>query len=444
VKISRTFAVQVLFSSLAWCQSPPAEYQVNSAEVALTLNGQQGDAHAPASDVAWIGGSASITLEVSSQPTSVTLIAYESELLVSRSKGAFITASGQIINLAMGPSLVTVDVSAAMPSGVLQLPIPTALPGIFAFQALVTDASHPDGFRLSAPVILQVAVPTHTYLNGQVDLANLSARVFNVDAVHGVSFTNSYELSGESSSLTTGVARLSSPTLGTLTQTVVVDGTLGQILVGGVPATTIHDVFPVTFAEGGLFELTCEDPVSLTIAGMYLAPLTLTTYKTDLGTVIPTGGKAQPSITAQMADNYINSTSPGLRNRITQVAPPDPDYQCHGYTFLPPGVEKQLSPVLVEKILAENNYVRTDQVPCIIRPGDVIVYRDAEGRILHTGVVTETDPNGAVATKVRSKWGCMGVYDHTPVDVLPSYRPPGGRVEIYGSTRSGGNVLKDP
>jgi hypothetical protein len=396
---------QMLLVAGAIYQSPPAEYQQNSAQIALTLNGHQGDAYAPASDVAWIGGSASVTLEVSGQPTGVTLLAYEAEELVSRNQGAFVTSAGQLINLAMGPSLVTADITGAISNGVFHLPIPTSLPGIFALQALVTDASHPDGFRLSAPVILQVTVPTHTYLQGAVDLATLSSNAIDVVAVHGISYNDELALGEAPSTLVNGVATLTSATVGTMTQAVVIDGTLGQIRVGGVPVTTLHDLFPVGVAESGVLELTCEAPVSVTVSNMYLAPLALTTYKTDKGRVIPTGPYPFPTLTSAQALAKIEEQSPGLTSRITEVAAPDPDYWCHSFVFLPPGVEKGIWGHWVDVILRDNNYYRSDAVPFIVRPGDVVVYRDAQGNVLHTGVVTETD--GVNATKVAASGAAM-------------------------------------
>lgn len=58
-----------------------------------------------------------------------------------------------------------------------------------------------------------------------------------------------------------------------------------------------------------------------------------------------------------------------------------------------------------------------------VRPGDVVIYRDAEGQPSHAGVVREVDPQGNPAW-VESKFGAWGVYLHRPFDVHPAYGVP--------------------
>ena len=55
-----------------------------------------------------------------------------------------------------------------------------------------------------------------------------------------------------------------------------------------------------------------------------------------------------------------------------------------------------------------------------LAPGDILVYRDERGRVVHVGVVLEIVPDLLQARrrlKVLSKWGRDGEYIHDPEDV---------------------------
>lgn len=79
---------------------------------------------------------------------------------------------------------------------------------------------------------------------------------------------------------------------------------------------------------------------------------------------------------------------------------------CHGWVFL--GGRHLLFGEQVELILLDNNYYPV-QVPTV---GDVIIYRDELGKILHSGLVSVTSPLGSAL--VESKFGISGRYLHTP------------------------------
>ena len=49
--------------------------------------------------------------------------------------------------------------------------------------------------------------------------------------------------------------------------------------------------------------------------------------------------------------------------------------------------------------------------------GDIVIYRDLDRTISHSGVIIATRPDGTV-TRIRSKWGAMGVYTHDPNDSI--------------------------
>jgi hypothetical protein len=86
------------------------------------------------------------------------------------------------------------------------------------------------------------------------------------------------------------------------------------------------------------------------------------------------------------------------------------DSNCHGWVFT--GGRYWVRGVTVEGILADNGY-RKVATP---RAGDLAVYRDSAGAILHTGLVRATLPDRPVL--VESKWGAIGAFIH-PVDVHP-------------------------
>jgi hypothetical protein len=55
-----------------------------------------------------------------------------------------------------------------------------------------------------------------------------------------------------------------------------------------------------------------------------------------------------------------------------------------------------------------------------VHPGDVVVYADAHGVPLHSGIVREVDADGN-PTLVESKWSGFGVFRHGPFDQPSNY-----------------------
>lgn len=53
-----------------------------------------------------------------------------------------------------------------------------------------------------------------------------------------------------------------------------------------------------------------------------------------------------------------------------------------------------------------------------IEVGDILVYKKADGTIVHSALVTSTDSTSPICT---SKWGNNGLYQHRPLDVPASY-----------------------
>jgi hypothetical protein len=53
------------------------------------------------------------------------------------------------------------------------------------------------------------------------------------------------------------------------------------------------------------------------------------------------------------------------------------------------------------------------------KPGDKVTYTK-DGKLTHSAIVTEVDQDGN-ATRCKSKWGELGIHDHHPADVDPTY-----------------------
>jgi hypothetical protein len=96
---------------------------------------------------------------------------------------------------------------------------------------------------------------------------------------------------------------------------------------------------------------------------------------------------------------------------------------CHGWVFT--GGKHILGLDGVARILEDNGY-RECEVP---HPGDLIVYRDDRGEILHTGLVRAGLFGGML---IESKWGLEGRFVHEP-----NQQPYGNRFTYYRSSRQG-------
>lgn len=91
-------------------------------------------------------------------------------------------------------------------------------------------------------------------------------------------------------------------------------------------------------------------------------------------------------------------------------------YNCWGFTFLPRRYWINSS-ADVDQILKDNCI---PVMQGLVRPGDVVRYRDSHNVTTHTGRVWEVDSAGN-CIKVRSKWGSTGEYIHTTLNVPSIY-----------------------
>lgn len=126
----------------------------------------------------------------------------------------------------------------------------------------------------------------------------------------------------------------------------------------------------------------------------------------------------QAAFTAEEKD-AINAAVMIAHPSVVVLADPTPSYECHGFTFA--AGRLRIYGDQVEKILADQGWIlRTAGAHQV---GDIAIYRK-EGVIRHSGVVSAVQ-DGTV-TRIQSKWGTAGLYEHDPDDVPEDY----GRFEI--------------
>lgn len=143
---------------------------------------------------------------------------------------------------------------------------------------------------------------------------------------------------------------------------------------------------------------------------------------TDRGRLLPVFNLVVPDTTEEYEQTYLAERQ--FSWRIIRTGDPDPTYNCHGWVFT--AGRCALRSDDVELILEDNQYTRVDRP----QPGDVIVYRDEQGRILHTGLVRSVIGDEIVL--IESKWGPLGRFLHGPED-----QPWGDNYAYYRSPRPG-------
>lgn len=102
------------------------------------------------------------------------------------------------------------------------------------------------------------------------------------------------------------------------------------------------------------------------------------------------------------ADYLLND--PHYAQQFIRTAPPEPLYNCHGFTFA--RAQRAIDEDEVGQLLKSNRY-RKVTFPV---SGDVVVYYDNNGNICHSGIVKATGRQGFVL--VESKWGTAGRFLH--------------------------------
>lgn len=141
---------------------------------------------------------------------------------------------------------------------------------------------------------------------------------------------------------------------------------------------------------------------------------------TDRGQAIPVRRYADPAAE--------RSVPTGYEGRAILAGGAEALSNCHGWVFT--GGRYAIAAENVDAILRDNGYER------VAAPGlhDLIVYRDAAGRPVHTGLVKAVGADGFIL--VESKWGSLRVFWHTPDDQGYSTR-----YDFWHSDR-GGHLLE--
>lgn len=103
-----------------------------------------------------------------------------------------------------------------------------------------------------------------------------------------------------------------------------------------------------------------------------------------------------------------NGYSVEFSGTVIQRAPAGSLANCHGWVFL--DAHYLISGEAVQRILDDNGYEVVQEALA----GDVIVYRDSEQNIVHTGVIRGVLDDGTII--IESKWGTEGVFLHGPLD----------------------------
>ena len=114
-----------------------------------------------------------------------------------------------------------------------------------------------------------------------------------------------------------------------------------------------------------------------------------------------------------------------------QRAPANTAANCHGWVFL--DTQFLIPGEAVQQILDDNDYEVTFEPIA----GDVIIYRDLDREIVHSGLVRGVLNDGTVI--IESKWGIEGTFLHAPEGT-----PYSTSFEFYRTPRPGSRVRIAP
>ncbi len=112
---------------------------------------------------------------------------------------------------------------------------------------------------------------------------------------------------------------------------------------------------------------------------------------------------------------------------MIQRGPANSFANCHGWVFL--DSQFLISGEAVQKILDDNGYEHVAEP----KAGDVIIYRDDDRNIIHSGIVRGVLDDNTVI--IESKWGTEGTFLHAPAGT-----PYGAEFEYHRSPRHDNRV----
>jgi hypothetical protein len=150
-----------------------------------------------------------------------------------------------------------------------------------------------------------------------------------------------------------------------------------------------------------------EDPRVAKLAQVLkVRPQPALAFYTDRGRRVPAYQPAPGQLTpAELPDLEALLLRRGeMQTNLVRLAGPDLSSNCHGWTFT--GGRCWIRTEEAEGILRDNGY----QAVSAPRSGDLVAYRQENGTLAHSGVVTAVLNDGTVL--VESKWGWAGRYVH--------------------------------
>jgi hypothetical protein len=95
----------------------------------------------------------------------------------------------------------------------------------------------------------------------------------------------------------------------------------------------------------------------------------------------------------------------GLEQHVIRTSDINLQHNCHGWIFT--GGRYWVKGSSVPDILKDNNYEAVSRPG----PGDVAVYRNGQGEVMHTALVRAIREDGTIL--LESKWGRLGCFIHT-------------------------------
>jgi hypothetical protein len=157
----------------------------------------------------------------------------------------------------------------------------------------------------------------------------------------------------------------------------------------------------VTLDNDGLAALVADRVKTVDLEPSNQSPLT-----TDRGRTVPIllgPHQARPS-SKVLAAQAQELAALDLNQSVICLALGWQDCNCHGFVFT--GGQYWVSGDAVGIILEDNQYKEVGAP----QAGDIAMYRNDVGQIVHTGIVRGLSADGLILTE--SKWGCMGRFIH--------------------------------
>ena len=152
---------------------------------------------------------------------------------------------------------------------------------------------------------------------------------------------------------------------------------------------------------------------------------------TDRGREIKLCTVAASAQAEQLSDDWLHND---LRSQVIRTAKASPACNCHGWIFAEE--DYWVLSQDVETILTDDGYQKVEEP----QTGDLVIYRNVSGQIVHSGLVVDVANHDAsghddldnAGVEVESKWGRYGCFLHC-VDSEPY----GTTFDYYHSDRHG-------